>query len=88
MQSTIRSIRPETLEKVFDVLSIKWIDEGKMSLEKLRIDSTVVKSHITPPSDSQLLDDSIRVLSRHFAKSQSKTGVKYDLPTKGKHRNR
>jgi len=84
LQSTIRSIRPETLEKVFDVLSIKWIDEGKMSLDKLRIDSTVVKSHITPPSDSQLLDDSIRVLSRHFAKSQSKTGVKIRFTDKRK----
>jgi IS5 family transposase len=32
LQSTIRSIRPETLKKVFDLLSIKWIDEGKFSL--------------------------------------------------------
>lgn len=84
LQSTIRSIHPETLRKVYDVLSIKWVDEGKMSLEKCRIDSTVVKSHITPPSDSQLLNDSIRVLSRYFAKSQSKTGVKIRFTDKRK----
>ena len=84
LQSTIRSIRPETLKKVWEVLSIKWIKEGKMSLEKSRIDSTVVKSHITPPSDSQLLNDSIRVLSRHFAKSQSTTGVKIRFTDKRK----
>jgi IS5 family transposase len=84
LQSTIRSIRPETLEKVYEVLSIKWIEEGKMSLEKSRIDSTVVKSHITPPSDSQLLNDSVRVLSRFFAKSQSETGVKIRFTDKRK----
>jgi IS5 family transposase len=84
LQSTIRSVRPETLEKVFDLLSIRWVDEGKMSLEKSRIDSTVVKSHITPPSDSQLLNDSVRVLSRHFAKSQSETGVKIRFTDKRK----
>ena len=84
LQSTIRSIRPETLEKVWEVLSIKWVEEGKMSLEKSRIDSTVVKSHITPPSDSQLLNDSVRVLSRYFAKSQSKTGVKIRFTDKRK----
>ena len=55
-----------------------------MSLEKSRIDSTVVKSHITPPSDSQLLNDSVRVLSRYFAKSQSKTGVKIRFTDKRK----
>jgi len=84
LQSTIRSIRPETLEKVWEVLSIKWVKEGKMNLEKTRIDSTVVKSHITPPSDSQLLNDSVRVLSRYFAKSQSKTGVKIRFTDKRK----
>jgi len=84
LQSTIRSIRPETLKKVWELLSIKWVAEGKMSLEKSRIDSTVVKSHITPPSDSQLLNDSVRVLSRYFTKSQSKTGVKIRFTDKRK----
>jgi IS5 family transposase len=84
LQSTIRSIRPETLKEVYEALSIRWVEEGKMNLEKSRIDSTVVKSHITPPSDSQLLNDSVRVLSRYFAKSQSKTGVKIRFTDKRK----
>lgn len=84
LQSTIRSIRPETLKKVYDVLSIKWVKQGKMSLDKSRIDSTVVKSNIAPPSDSQLLNDCVRVLSRHFAKSQTKTGVKIRFTDKRK----
>ena len=45
------------------------------SLDKLRIDSTVVASHIAPPSDSRLLNDGIRVISRLLAKSKTQTGL-------------
>ncbi len=76
LQSTIRSIRPETLEKVHEALSINWLKEGILSMDKLRIDSTVVASNIAPPSDSQLLNDGVRVLSRLLAKSKNITGVK------------
>ncbi len=76
LQSTIRSISPETLEQVQIALSVHWLKNGDISLEKIRADSTVVKSNITPPSDSQLLNDSIRVLSRLFAKSRDETGIK------------
>ena len=76
LQSTIRRIKPETLEKVHHILSSDWLKKGHLSLEKLRIDSTVVSSNITPPSDSQLLNDGIRVLSRYLAKSRDITGEK------------
>jgi len=84
LQSTIRSIKPETLEKVYDLLSARWVENGDINLDKIRIDSTVVNSHITPPSDSQLLNDSVRVLSRYLAKSQSQTGVKIRFTDKRK----
>jgi len=76
LQSTIRSIKAETLEAVHEIISENWLQKGILSLEKLRIDSTVVKSNITPPSDSQLLNDGIRVLSRLLVKSKIMTGVK------------
>jgi len=76
LQSTIRSIKPETLEKVHEVLSGNWLQEGVLSMDKLRIDSTVVASNIAPPSDSRLLNDGVRVLSRLLAKSKNVTGVK------------
>jgi len=76
LQSTIRSIRPETLEKVHETLSASWLKAGILSMEKLRIDSTVVASNIAPPSDSQLLNDGVRVLSRLLMKSKNITGVK------------
>ena len=76
LQSTIRGIRPETLEKVHEILSVSWLNAGILSMEKLRIDSTVVASNIAPPSDSQLLNDGVRVLSRLLMKSNNVTGVK------------
>jgi IS5 family transposase len=76
LQSTIRSIKPETLEKVHEILSGNWLKQGILSMDKLRIDSTVVASNIAPPSDSQLLNDGVRVLSQLLAKSKNVTGVK------------
>ena len=76
LQSTIRSIKPETLEEINKLLSLDWLEKNIISKDKLRIDSTVVKSNIAPPRDSQLLDDCIRVLSRQLKKSQAQTGVK------------
>jgi IS5 family transposase len=76
LQSTIRSIKPETIEKVHSTLTSKWVAGGVIDIKKIRIDSTVIKSDITPPSDSQLLNDSVRVLSRYLVKSHSQTGIK------------
>lgn len=75
LQSTIRRIKPETLERAHQVLTRSLLDTGMASLDKLRIDSTVVASHIASPSDSQLLNDGIRVISRLLAKSKTKTGL-------------
>jgi IS5 family transposase len=72
LQSTIRSIKPETLEQAHQVLTRNLMHQGVISMDKLRIDSTVVASHIAPPSDSQLLNDGVRVISRLLAKAKPK----------------
>jgi IS5 family transposase len=84
LQATIRRIKAQTLESVFQALSAEYFHEGAISLEKIRIDSTVVQSHIAPPSDSQLLSDGVRVLSRLLAKSRDMTGVKIRFTDKRK----
>lgn len=84
LQSTIRRIKPETLERAHHVLTSSLLDTGAASLDKLRIDSTVVASHITPPSDSQLLNDGVRVISRLLAKSNADTGVNIRFTDKRK----
>jgi transposase, IS5 family len=70
LQSTIRRIKPETLATIHEMFSQDWLHQDILSMEKLRIDSTVVASNIAPPSDSQLLNDGVRVLSRLLAKSK------------------
>ena len=84
LQSVIRKITPKTLEAVPQILAVHLFNDGTISLDKIRIDSTVVKSNITPPSDSQLLNDSVRVLSRLLVKSQYFTGPKIRFTDKRK----
>ena len=75
----IRRLKPKTLQTVFECLALTAFNAGAMETTLLRLDSTVVKSNIAAPRDSQLLDDGIRVLSRLFAKSRGRTGVKLRL---------
>jgi len=76
LQATLRRVSPETLGNINHLLMSGWVDQGEVSLDRLRIDSTVVDSNIAPPSDSQLLGDGVRVLSRLMAYSKMRTGVK------------
>ena len=76
LQANIRRIQPETLEAVFSYITQQGVGERMVDPSTIRIDSTVVKSLIAPPSDSQLLNDGVRVLSRYLAKSSSMTGTK------------
>ena len=76
LQSVIRQITSETLERCYQSLMADWVDERLLSVHSLRIDSTVVKSNISTPRDSQMLDDGVRVLSRLMFQSKDITGVK------------
>jgi IS5 family transposase len=76
LQSTIHRIKPETLETIHEMLSQNWLERGVLSMEKLRIDSTVVASNIAPPSDSHLLNDGVRVFCRLLSRSKDDTGIK------------
>jgi IS5 family transposase len=67
---------PGFTRKLQLLLSQSCLKSGDLSLDKIRIDSTVVASIITPPSDSQLLNDGIRVLSRLLIKSKESIGIK------------
>ena len=54
----------------------RLFEDNTLSLDWLRIDSTVTDSNIAMPSDSQLLNDGVRVLSRLMWQSKDMTGVK------------
>lgn len=76
LHSAIRCIQAETLKQVNELHVSGLIDSGEISVDKLRIDSTVTASNIASPRDSQLLEDSIRVLSRLMSQSKDRTGIK------------
>lgn len=72
--STLRDrealIRPATLQRinarVVGIAQARGVTRG----EKLRSDSTVIETSIHYPTDSRLLDDSVRVLGRSLARAR------------------
>jgi hypothetical protein len=51
-----------------------WQEQGVTQGRKLRVDTTVVESNIHYPTDSSLLGDGTRVLTRTMKKIESKSG--------------
>lgn len=76
LQSTIRRVSAQTLQKMNQLLMTNWLEAQSLSLDSLRIDSTVVASNIAPPIDSQMLNDGVRVLSRSMAACKNTLGVR------------
>lgn len=71
----IKAIRADTLEKInhmfVQAAARLKIEDGK----KMRADTTVVESNIHAPLDSNLLWDSVRVLTRLMAEAQEMLGA-------------
>jgi IS5 family transposase len=70
LQRDIKKLRPETLEKInralVELAVSKRIEHGR----KVRVDCTVVESNIHHPTDSSLLEDGVRVLTRLMAQAK------------------
>ena len=68
---------PEVTEKLHQRVVAVACERGVAQGRKLRTDTTVVESHVHYPTDSALLGDSIRVLSRclHKIAGQCKSGT-------------
>lgn len=64
LQANITRLSPATLELINDCLAIIAEEQGIESGENVRVDSTPVLTRIHHPTDSSLLWDSIRVLTR------------------------
>ena len=67
-------MRAETWERINRALLGTARDDGIETGSRVRIDSTVTETHILEPSDSQLLYDAVRVLSRLLARGREKLG--------------
>ena len=57
-------IRPQTWKKVNDLLARAAVKENQIEGERLRVDTTAVETNIHWPTDSSLLWDTYRTLSR------------------------
>jgi len=71
----IKAISPETWESINRLLGAYGEDKNIEKGKEARIDCTVVCSNIHKPTDSSLLWDSIRVLTRILAKMKEELGV-------------
>ena len=75
LQDNIRRIQPETWEAINQALVSQSLADEVECSEQVRVDSTVVETNIHAPSDSSLLCDGIRVLTRLMAKAKSPLDV-------------
>ena len=74
LQRCIGAVRAEVWERINRVLLGRARGDKIEAGRKVRIDSTVTETHIQDPSDSQLLYDAVRVLSRLLARGREKLG--------------
>lgn len=75
LQRDIKKIRAQTLEAINRILLASAAAKGIEKGRKVRIDCTVVESNIHHPTDSSLLWDSVRVLSRLTQRAKEMWGV-------------
>lgn len=75
LQSNISRIKAQTWELINQRLIEHALHNKMETVEHIRIDSTVVETNIHEPSDSALLYDGIRMLTRLMAKSVKKLDV-------------
>ncbi len=77
LQGAISRIRDNTWERINQALLNNGKDSGIEKGSMLRIDSTVTETHIHEPTDSSLLWDSVRVLTR-LLKQAREMGLNFD----------
>ena len=76
LQRNIKSITRQTWKRANDLLMGYAQEVGVEDGRKTRTDATPVESNIHPPSDSSLLWDSVRVLSRLVRRAHETCGIR------------
>jgi IS5 family transposase len=75
LAASIKAIRPETLEAIHRLLLGAPAAQHVEKASKVRVDCTVVESDIHPPTDSELLWDCVRVLTRLLRRGRAHLGA-------------
>lgn len=74
LQKNIKSLSPKTLEAINNHILSHAQNKGVEAGREVRIDCTVVESDIHPPTDSTLLWDGVRVLTRLLKEAEELGG--------------
>jgi IS5 family transposase len=77
LQRNVKLVQPHTLEKLNRLLVEHASKTGLEDGQKLRVDCTVTETNIHAPTDSSLLKDSIRVLTRLIERAQKYVAVEF-----------
>lgn len=78
LQENLQKIEPETWGRIFKGLLTSDELRDHETGEKVRVDATVTESNVHRPSDSSLLWDSVRVLTRLMNRAYAAFGVAFD----------
>jgi IS5 family transposase len=70
LAENIKRVKPDTFERVNQLVVGRAKKEGVENGKKVRVDSTVIGSNILHPMDSRLLYDVVRVLTRILKKAR------------------
>ena len=63
-------LQPETWEKMNQLLGLRAMAEGEISIDDLRTDTTVTECNIHWPTDASLLWDTYRVIARELSRAR------------------
>jgi transposase, IS5 family len=75
LNANLKALRPATLEAINRLL-LGWAEQAKVETgQTVRTDCTVVESNIHEPSDSELLWDCVRVLTRLLQQARDLLGA-------------
>lgn len=83
LNRNIKAISPDTIEVINQIIVKGACKEGLETIRKVRADCTVVDTNIHEPTDSSLLADSVRVLTRLLIKAREHcAGVQFKNHTR------
>lgn len=77
LQRNVKLVQPRTLEKINRLLVQHASQTGLEAGQQQRVDCTVMETHIHEPTDSSLLKDAVRVLTRLIKRAQKYVAVEF-----------
>lgn len=78
LQENVGKVRAETWGRLLEALAQSAEAKEHESGEKVRVDATVTETNVHAPSDSSLLGDSVKVLTRLMLRSRERFAIEFE----------